>query len=223
MSGEIHHEVKPQLDGLALDRRRPLIVSDCDEVLCLFMQAFEDYLAAQGMYFDWASYALSGNVRRLADKLSVPVEQVAPLVEAFFTAHTESIEPVPGAAESLAALSARAQIVVLTNVPPVLRQRRATALARHGMAYPVVANVGTKGQAVRHLAAQVEAPVFFLDDSPRNLRSVAAAAERVERLHFVADARLHALLGPVTEHHLTTTEWPVARQFIERRLAAQGY
>jgi hypothetical protein len=223
MSGAIHHEVWPQLDGLVLDAARPLIISDCDEVLCLFMQSFEDYLAAQGLYFDWASYALSGNVRRLADKLSVPADQVAPLVEAFFTAHTEAIEPVPGAAESLAALSARAQIVVLTNIPPNHRRRRIAALARHGMDYPVVANIGTKGEVVRHLAEQVAAPVFFLDDSPRNLRSVAEAAAQVERLHFVADVRLYELLGPVTEHHLRTTDWAAARVFIERRLAEQGY
>lgn len=219
----LHPEVVPQLAELSLDRGRPLVISDADEVLFLFMREFETYLDMRGMYFDWASYALSGNLRHRHDHAQVPFERVPEMIEDFFEHHTELFTPVPLAAESLAALSARAQVVVLTNIPTRQRARRAKCLALHGMDYPVVANVGAKGLAVRHLAEQVDAPVFFLDDSPRNLQSVKLATDRVDRLHFVADARLHKLLGPVTEHHLSTTEWTEARAFIERRMAEAGF
>jgi len=219
----LHPEVVPQLAGLSLDPTRPLVISDADEVLFLFMREFETYLDRRGMYFDWASYALSGNLRHRHDNAQVAFEQVPAMIEDFFEHHTDLFTPVPGAAESLAALAERAQVVVLTNIPTRQRERRARCLALHGMDYPVVANVGAKGLAVRHLAEQVQAPVFFLDDSPRNLQSVKLATDRVERLHFVADARLHKLLGPVTEHHLSTTTWTEARAFMERRMTEAGF
>jgi hypothetical protein len=219
----LHPDVVPQLAGLALDPGRPLVISDADEVLFLFMREFETYLDMRGMYFDWASYALNGNLRHRHDNAQVASERVPEMIEDFFEHHTDLFSPVPGAAESLAALSERAQVVVLTNIPPKQRERRARCLALHGMDFPVIANVGAKGLPVRHLAEQVQAPVFFLDDSPRNLQSVKLAAEGVDRLHFVADARLHKLLGPVTEHHLSTTEWTEARAFIERRLTEAGF
>jgi hypothetical protein len=220
---ELHPEVEPQLAALTLDPAKPLVITDADEVLFLFMRELETYLDTRGMYFDWASYALSGNLRHRVDNTPVALERVPAMIEDFFEHHTDVLSPVPGAAESLSTLASRAQVIVLSNIPPKQRARRARTLARHGMDYPVVANVGAKGLPVRHLAERVSAPVFFLDDSPRNLKSVALAAERVERLHFVADARLHKLLGPVTEHHLSTTEWSEALAFIEGRLAAQGY
>jgi hypothetical protein len=220
---ELHPEVEPQLAALALDPTRPLVITDADEVLFLFMRELETYLDVRGMYFDWASYALSGNLRHRHDDSQVALERVPAMIEDFFEHHTDVLSPVPGAAESLSTLAGRAQVVVLTNIPPKQRERRARTLAKHGMDYPVVANVGAKGLPVRHLAERINAPVFFLDDSPRNLKSVALAAERVERLHFVADARLHKLLGPVTEHHLSTTEWTEALAFIERRLTESGF
>jgi len=219
----VHPEVLPQLEELVLAPDRPLVISDADEVLFLFMHALEGYLHARAMYFDWSSYALSGNLRYRADASAVPLDRVPAMIDDFFEHHTDTLDPVPGAAEALAALAGRAQVVVLTNLPVKQRHRRIAALARHGMAYPVVANVGHKGTAVRHMADRVRAPVFFLDDSPRNLQSVALSAERVERLHFCADARLHDLLGPVTDHHLSTTQWAHARAFIEERLSAHGF
>lgn len=220
---DVHPEVLPQLEALSLDPDRPLVITDADEVLFLFMQGLESYLHAREMYFDWASYALSGNLRHRRDNSAVPLERVPAMIEDFFEHHTDSLDPVPDAADSLAALARRAQVIVLSNLPVKQRERRILALRRHGMDYPVVANVGQKGTPVRRLAERVKGPVFFLDDSPRNLQSVKLAAEQVERLHFVADARLHALLGPVTEHHLSTTLWPEARAHIERRLTEHGY
>jgi len=220
---DIHADVRPQLETLTLDPGKPLVITDADEVLFLFMRGLESYLHARDMYFDWASYALSGNLRHRHDNSAVPMERVPAMIEDFFEHHTDSLEPVPDAAQSLAALARRAQVVVLSNLPVKQRARRMQALRRHGMDYPVVANVGQKGTPVRHLAARVKGPVFFLDDSPRNLQSVKLAAAEVERLHFVADTRLHGLLGPVTEHHLSTTLWPEARAHIERRLGEQGF
>jgi len=216
-------EVARQLAGLAIAPDRPLIVSDADEVLLQFLAGLETYIAGRDLYLDLTSYALTGNIRRRADAAALPGDQVKALLDDFFAARTEVLEPVAGAADALAALAGRAQIVVLTNVPPAQREARAAALRRHGMDYPVVANVGTKGAAVAALAAATAAPTFFLDDIPRNIASVAEAAADVVRIHFVADPRLARLIGPAPDSHARLDDWPAAHAFIERHLAAAGF
>ncbi|HEX9646610.1 MAG TPA: hypothetical protein VGB88_03875 [Alphaproteobacteria bacterium] len=212
-----------RIAALDLAPDRPLIVSDADEVLFVFMAAFEGFLDRRGHYFDWMSFALDGNVRSRADDTALPRAAVAGLLDAFFEHHTASLEPVPGAAAALAGLSARAQILVLSNIPAAQAPIRRAALSRHGMDYPLIANTGPKGPVVEALAEAVAAPVFFLDDGPRHHASVARHAPRVRRLHLIADTRLADLLGPVSEAHHAVRHWPEARALIESELAAAGY
>jgi hypothetical protein len=219
----IHGLVRPQLDAIALDPNRPLIISDADEVLFLFMEAFERFLATRDLWIDLSSFALAGNIKRLGTNEPIGVEAARELLPGFFAEATETMEPVPGAADALAALSERAQVVIVSNVPVEQRDARIRALARHSMAYPVVANVGAKGGVVRHLADQVRGPVFFLDDIPHNHMSVATHAEDVRRIHFVADSRLARLI-PASEHsHHRIDDWPTARALIEETLADAGF
>lgn len=223
MPNTVHPEVLTQLEGLALEDATPLVISDADEVLIQFMAALEDYLEENGMYFDWSSFALSGNIRRRSDDGAVERDEIKALLETFFTNRVEELRPVPGAAQALAALARRAQIVVLTNIPMAQREMRQRNLARHGMDYPVIANVGGKGAAVRHLAERVAAPVFFLDDIPSHHAAVAAVADRVYRVHLIADPRLGTLLGKAEDSHFRADDWVEARAFIEERLDELGY
>lgn len=219
----VHDAVTAQLDGLTLDPERPLIVSDVDEVLACFLAGLEAFLARRDLWLDLRSYALHGNIKRRASGEVVAVEEVHELLLEFFLHATELLIPVSGAADALRALAARAQIVVLSNVPLPQRQARARWLQRHGMDYPLVCNIGLKGAVLRHLAARVAAPVFFLDDIPHNLASVAEAAPEVIRLHFIADPRLAALIPPAASCHFAGSSWPEARRFIEARLGAAGF
>ena len=145
------------------------------------------------------------------------------LLDAFFAASAHDLDVVPGAAEALTILSERAQIVVLTNVPLEAKARREASLAAQGIPFPVIANKGLKGGAVRRLAGRVEAPVVFLDDIPHNLSSVAKAHAPTTLIHFIADPRLAKLLGPAPDSHFHTTEWSAARRFIEERLDTEGF
>ncbi len=210
-------ELLDQLEALDLDPERPLVISDADEVLFAFMASFERHLLSHGLYFDWSSFALTGNVRRQADDRPVPEEEVKSSLEEFFRLRTGDIEPVPHAADSLASLvQAGAQVVVLSNIPRDQRQTRLRTLARHGMDYPLIANAGSKGPAVGWLAGAMRAPIAFLDDLPHHHAAVANAAETVLRVHFVADPRLAKLLGPAEHSHHRTGHWPEARDIIAR-------
>ena len=219
----LHEDVLPQIDALDLERGKPLIVSDCDEVLMQFIAGLELYLETQGLWLDLKSFALTGNIRRRDTNEAVPAAGMPELLKNFFASSTHSLIAVPGAAEALRALSARAQIVVLTNVPFPEKETRGRSLAGQGMAYPVVANKGLKGGAVKRLAERVEAPVIFLDDLPHNIASVAAAHAPTHRVHFIADPRLARLLGPAEQSHFHTTDWRAAHDFISARLDEEGF
>lgn len=215
-------DVFGQIEALPIEAGRPLIVTDADEVLFVFMADFERYLDEHGHYFDWSSYALLGNVRRRGDDGAVDWDMTRRLLDGFFDARTASMDAAPGASESLATLNRRAQIVVLSNLPHTRRPERSRALELSGMDYPLVSNEGPKGPAVQALAARVEAPVFFIDDAPTHHESVAEHANAVRRLHMVADSRL-ARIVPAADSHHRVDDWPGARAIIEAELAAAGY
>lgn len=223
MAETLHPDVASQIEALALKPGRPLIVSDADEVLFAFMAGFERFLHSIDLYFHWGSFALTGNIRRRSDDVALEGEAVRALLPRFFEEHTELLEPVPGAADALRALSARAQIVVLSNLPLAQAAARQRALISHGMDYPLIANIGGKGTAVRYLEALVGAPVFFIDDIPSQHSSVRKAADKVLCLHLIADPRLAKLLGPAEHSDHRADTWPEARAYIEAALDRLRY
>lgn len=215
--------LEAQLAGLALTPGRPIVVSDADEVLFAFMAGFESYLQSQSFSFHWDSYALLGNIRRAADGVAVDRPEVQRLLAGFFVARTEHLAPIPGAAQGLAALARRAQVVVLSNVPHGQREARVKALAGNGMAYPLIANQGSKGRAVRALADRVNAPVLFIDDIPNQHTSVREAVADAFCLHFVGEPRLARLLPPAEASDHRADTWAEALPVLEARLDALGY
>ncbi len=223
MNEPLKPSVAAQLETVKLDRRRPLLICDADEVLFAFMEGFERFLHGQDHFYVWRSYQLSGNIRRRQGGGVIDDAGIADLLRRFWNDHAEDMPLIPGASEALAALSARAQILILTNVPFEHLTARERALRRHGMNYPTVANDGPKGPAVKWLKARVGAPAFFVDDSPKHHHSVAEHAPEVRRLHFVGDRRLAGLLGKAPESHYRTDDWPSARALIEGELGQAGH
>jgi hypothetical protein len=216
---ELPAPVAEQLATLSLTRGQPLLIVDADEVLFYFMRGLERFLESRELYFDWASYALHGNIRQRNDDAPVAAEILHPLLQRFFAEATENLEPVEGAAQALAELSRTAQVVVLSNVPMPARTARIRALTRHGMAFPLIANTGPKGPAVAAMLQQVGAPAVFIDDIPHNHRSVAELAPATHRLHYIADTRLAALLGPAPDCHHRADTWQDMLAHIQSLLA----
>eukprot|EP00439_Symbiodinium_sp_Y106_P089574 s1_g2110.t1 len=220
---ELDADVREALNKLHLDPTQPLIISDADEVLLQFVAGLEGYLERQGLWLDLQTFALSGNIKRKDTNEPVPMEQTPDILSGFFKSEAGNLTAVDHAADALRTLSNRAQVIVLTNVPFEQRDARAESLARQGMDYPVIANKGLKGPAVSHIADAFSAPVFFLDDIPHNLKSVAESHEESRRLHFIADKRLAKLLPPSEHSHFHSSHWPDAQSFMEDELAALGF
>lgn len=203
----------------ALDRldvgARPLLVVDVDEVLLRFVSHLEAFMGAQGYRLDTGAFRITGSVTRLGSCRAVPGGEVAALIAGFFAAHVHDQQPVAGAAEALARLSTRLDVVMLTNVPPEHGSTRATRLADLGMAYPLVVNEGLKGPALAHLRARVAHPIFFVDDGPQNLASVRDAGAEAHLVHFVDDERYFRLAPEVPGTWLRTRDWAEVTRRVE--------
>ena len=202
-----------------VERGRPLVIVDADEVLLRFVAGFDEFLRRQGLFLDLASYRLHGNVKRLDDRTPLLDVEVTALLEEF-RYELDWLQPVEGARESLANLAESHSIVVLTNITPEQAVARARNLAAFGSDLPLLANSGPKGPAVKHLANHAAAPTWFIDDIPQHLASAAEHAPDVMRIHFVGDARLKPLLPPSPHANLYAEDWAAAAAFIRNHLKA---
>ena len=208
-----------QLDSLTIAPERPLVICDVDEVVVHFTRAFESYLARDNLYLDPASFALSGNIKRIGSEELIAQDRMLDIIDQFFVDRTEHLEPIDGAIESLLDLSANASVVMLTNLPHHARDKRIRNLQNLGLAFPCVTNSGPKGPAISHLAAQTSGPVVFIDDSPGFIASCRDHAAHVHMIHFLHDERFAKHLEPFDFVSLTANSWTVARPHIAGLLA----
>lgn len=210
--------VLAEIDALAIERGRPLLVVDADEVLVEFAAHLRRFAAAAGIEMRLERYELEGTFFEADGGRQLGFAEAIGLIERFFETETLAQRAVPGAAEALARLSARAQVVVLTNVPRQARAMRMENLAALGMAYPVVANTGGKGRALARLAARADAPAAFVDDSPSQIASAAAEAPGVARVHFAGAAYVARVIPHCAEADRRVASWAEAEAVLERLL-----
>ncbi|MEJ0065866.1 MAG: hypothetical protein WDM85_10900 [Caulobacteraceae bacterium] len=197
----------PEIATLRLDAAAPLVVVDVDEVLAMFMHGFERFLGGHGLEMRIDHFALFQNIFRPGEAEHLDVAAGRKLFEVFFETDVEDIDPAPGAKEALQALSARANVVVLTNAPQQSREPRARWLVKHGFDYPFVINTGPKGRAVAAMAAMTTGKAAFVDDLLPNLDSVAKEAPMVATFQMVADKRLRPLAYAAPDRHPRIDEW----------------
>ena len=197
----------PEIATMRIDPAAPLIVVDVDEVLAMFMRGFEQFVGGHGYEMRIERFALFQNIFRPGESDHLDIAAGRALFEKFFESDVEHIDPAPGAAEALAALSREASIVILTNAPAQGREPRARWLVKHGFDYPMVVGSGPKGPAVAALTALTAGRAAFIDDLLPNLDSVAELAPAVARFQHVADLRLRPLAFTAPERHARIDDW----------------
>ena len=177
-------ETLAQLEALDISRDRPLIAVDADEVLVIFVEHLSSWMATIGFEMRLERYELEGSMFPEGSDDPLPFDECIGLINRFFKEQTLEQQAVDGAADALSRLAEVAQIVVLTNVPRLATETRRQNLHALGMPYPVVVNSGGKGRAMVWLCQQTDAPVGFIDDSVKQIESVARHAPDVVRVHF---------------------------------------
>jgi len=209
----LHPDVAEQLSALDLDAGRPLLAVDVDEVIVGLAGHLGDHARDMGFDLRLTGYKLDGALWR-ADGTEASKEDFDALFRDFFETQTRHQRAYPGAADALHALSRRVQVVILTNVPFYAREDRVDNLAGHGIGYPLVANAGPKGPALRWLSDRAQR-VAFIDDSPAQLASSAKDAPEVARIHFVGDDALRGWLTEVEAAQHRAEDWTALHRIVE--------
>ena len=208
----------------ANDKRRPLLITDCDEVLLHMVSHFRDWVdEVHDVDFALAGGDFAGALKRRPLGEALRREEVWPLLDGFFATEMHRQTLVPGAREALAVLSEVADIVVLTNLGDHFNDARATQLLGHGIDHRVVTNQGGKGNPVAALVAEFAPSVtVFVDDLAQHHASVATAAPQVFRLHMIAEPIVAEMTPPAPAAHARIDRWPEALRWIEARFADQS-
>lgn len=200
---------------------RPLVITDCDEVLMHMVVPFAEWVDAEhGVLFRIEDASFAGALKRKECGTPLEASEVWPLLDAFFRGEMARQYPIPGALAAMAVIAQQADIVVLTNVGPDHQQARIEQLALHDFHAPVIGSRGGKGEPVRRLIEQYHPSVaLFIDDLAGHHHSVAQEAPDVWRLHLVGEPAIADKIAPSPYAHARIDDWAAAQDWILARLA----
>ena len=199
---------------------KPLLITDCDEVLLHMVRHFRGWLD-EAHRIDFTFTQDFANAMTRADGSKPTQAEMWALLGGFFPGQMHRQTIVPHAREALARIAETAEIVVLTNLEDHCQTHRVDQLAVHGIAHRVECNQGGKGAAVARLVEEHGHPVtVFVDDLGVHHASVAEAAPGVHRLHMVAEPDLAPLVEKAQAAHARIDDWREAADWIEARFAS---
>jgi hypothetical protein len=203
---------------------RPLLITDCDEVLLYMVAPFREWLdEVHDIEFDMSGGDFAKALLDRKTREAVKPGDIWPLLNAFFDTEMHRQMPIPGAIEALRAIGEHADIVVLTNLMDHRQQSRSEQLARFGVHHRVVCNQGPKGEPLKRIVDEHAPSVaIFVDDLPQHHESAAEHAPEVWRLHMVGEAALapHIACAADAGHaHARIDSWNEALEWVLQRFA----
>lgn len=171
---------------------RPLVISDCDEVLLHMVAPFKAYVAeAHGVDFVMKDNDFGKAMRYAADGRQVEGPEIWRMLNLFFDTEMYRQHPIIGAVEGINTIAAHADVVILTNLNDERREARARQLADHGITARVFTNQGPKGPALRAILDEYRpSRAVFIDDLPQHHASVGEITPDVRRLHLCGEPLL---------------------------------
>jgi hypothetical protein len=204
---------------------RPLLISDCDEVLLYMLVPFAEWLdEAHDVHFNIDTLfdpQTGGYLNAMRCKLTgdkVEQERIWPFLKGFFETEMHRQLPILGAVEAMSALGQHADVVVLTNLTDDVRDARAAQLKAIGIDVPVYTNQGGKGDLLAKIIADYRPSVaVFVDDLAHQHVSVAEKVPDVIRLHMVGEPRVAHQVQTPGAAHARIDHWPIAQQWIMDR------
>lgn len=207
---------------------RPLVITDCDEVLLHMVVPFRDWLGeVHGIAFDMSGGDFSVALKRHDSGELVRPAEIWPLLNLFFDSEMHRQLPITGAVAAVATLGEHADVVVLTNLGDHLRQARSDQLAEHGIACRVFTNLGPKGPALKAILEEYQpSRAVFIDDLAQHHGSVADIAPHVSRLHLCGEPMLapHIACAHAAGHaHARIDDWRSALPWLLGRLYKDGH
>jgi hypothetical protein len=200
---------------------RPLIITDCDEVLLHMVVPFRHWLdETHDVHFDMHDRSFAEALRHKDSGEPLERELVWQLLIGFFDTEMHRQAPIAGAVDAVLRLSRVADIEVLTNIGERHHKQRVAQLAALGLHFPVHWNQGGKGRPLADIVADRQPSIaLFIDDLAEHHHSVATHAPDVWRLHMVGEAEIAAAVPAAPYAHARIDDWVAAEAWIMQRLA----
>ena len=182
---------------------RPLIITDCDEVLLHMLVPFREWLNdLHQLDLIIGHEDFSEAIRRKDSGDPVEREHVWELLRGFFATEMHRQTPIAGALDALARLSEIADIEVLTNITEEDHARREAQLRQWGVSHKVHWNQGGKGRPLARIVAERQPGVsVFIDDLAQHHASVAKHAPATWRLHMMGEPEVAPHISPAPDAH----------------------
>jgi hypothetical protein len=200
---------------------RPLLITDCDEVLLHMVAPFAEWIdEAHDIHFDLDFANFGESLRHKATGELVPGEQIWPMLRGFFATEMHRQMPIKGAIEAVNHIAETADVIVLTNLTDDENAARRAQLKQVGLDFPVITNQGGKGEALARILDQFgPSSAVFVDDLVHQHDSVAQHAPDVWRLHMVGEPRLANRIPAAKAAHARIDDWDSAKIWILSRFA----
>ena len=201
---------------------RPLLISDCDEVLLHMIVPFRDWLGeVHHIDFDLVHGDWGEALRHKHDGTIVERGQVWDLLNGFFDTEMGRQQAIDGAVESINRLREHADVVILTNLLDHRAAPRTAQLKAVGIDAPVYTNQGGKGEALGRILEEYKPSVaVFVDDLGHQHDSVGEHHPHVWRLHFVGEPLLWERVKSSKAAHARLDRWADAEGWIRDKLVA---
>jgi hypothetical protein len=199
---------------------RPLIISDCDEVLLHMVVPFRDWLdEAHDIEFALDTHDWSKALTYRRNSALVEPADIWNFLGGFFDTEMHRQKPIKGAIQSMTALSQVADIAILTNLQDHRNAARVVQLKAAGIVAPVYTNQGPKGDALARIIAEYQPSVaVFIDDMAGHHESVGDVHPEVWRLHMVGEPMMAPHFAPAPHAHARIDDWAEAKHWIADKL-----
>ncbi len=209
-----------QLKSLSLDSDRPVIISDADEVILHFSDILSEYLLGQGMYVNFKSYALEGNIKYTDTDIPVDSDLFGEIIEDYFENYVEKQPLVKDVSKHLENLSEFCDIIILTNIPHSFADRRRKKLIDSGLNYPMISSSGPKGPVMKAIKRITREELIFIDDISQHHKSVAKFVPDTLRIQYIANDHLNNIEEKSKYCHHRCRDWShieqVIRDYLQR-------
>ena len=202
---------------------RPLIITDCDEVLLHMVAPFRDWLGeAHGIDFSMEGSDFGQALKHQDTGELVEGPEIWRLLNAFFDTEMHRQLPIAGAVNGVARLAEHADVVILTNLNDHRQLTRTAQLRAVGIEARVFTNQGPKGPALKAILDEYRpGHAVFIDDLPQHHGSVAEIAPHVTRLHLCGEPLLapHIACAHKAGHaHARIDDWASALPWLLERI-----
>ena len=202
---------------------RPLVISDCDEVLLHMIAPYRDWLLEQhGVIFDVSTHDFMRAMRYAKSGELVETDDIWRLLNLFFDTEMPRQYPISGSVAAMRQLAQDADIVVLTNLLDHRQEARTAQLAEHGINVRVFTNQGPKGPALKAILEEYQpSRAVFIDDIAQHHGSAAEITPEVARLHLCGEPLLAPYIPCALEAghaHARIDSWEHALPWLLARL-----